>query len=469
MEKFQITLVEEDGTERVLQGKEKVENLEVVTSDAAANVKIKIFYPAKFMKGCLLDLRGVNTEIILNSTKYAYNFRLLTASGADNQKLIIGKNCSMWNNISINLTEDDAQVHIGDDCMLSKNIEIWASDGHAIYDKDTNEVLNRCSKSVTIGNHVWIGSNVILTKGADIPSNSVVGTGSVVTKSFKEENIVIAGIGAKVIRRGVMWSRKRPLQFEKDIKSGSNEKNKIIAIIPARYQSSRFPGKPLAVISGKPMIQRVYEQVSGVPEIAEVYVATDDRRIYDAVESFGGRVVMTGECACGSDRVYQACKDIEADIVLNIQGDEPMIKTQMIQDLIGAFNDPEVQMATLKKEIISESDINNPNIAKVITDINNDAIYFSRSTIPYNRDGGETVKYYKHIGVYGYTKRFLKTFVELPQSSLEKSEQLEQLRAIENGCKIRVIETQYQSIGVDLPEHIAIVEAEMEKEAGGRE
>ena len=240
--------------------------------------------------------------------------------------------------------------------------------------------------------------------------------------------------------------------------------NKIVSIIPARYQSSRFPGKPLALIAGKPMIQWVYERVKTVQQISEVYVATDDQRIYDCVKLFGGKAIMTGECVCGSDRVYQACKDINCEIVLNIQGDEPMIKTEMIQDLISAFNDPSVQMATLKKEIFTESDINNPNIAKLIIDENNNAIYFSRSTIPYNRDNRDDVHYFKHIGVYGYTKEFLKKFVEMRQSSLEKAEQLEQLRAIENGYKIRVIETQYQSIGVDLPEHIKVVEDEMKKE-----
>lgn len=464
MSKYQITVIEEDGTKRVLQNDEEIENLRIVTNNTCENNKIKIYYPAKFVKGCLLDLRGVNTEIILHSTKYTYNFKLLTASGANHQKLVVGKNCSMWNNININITEDNAQVYIGDDCMLSKNIEIWGSDGHAIIDKVTNQVLNKCSRSVTVGNHVWVGSNVILTKGADIPDNSVVGTGSVVTRSFKEESIVIAGNPAKIIRRGIVWSRKRPLQFEIEI----SNRSRFLAVIPARYRSSRFPGKPLALISGKPMIQWVYERVSGVPEISEVCVATDDGRIFDAVEAFGGKAVMTGECACGSDRVYQACKDMKADIVLNIQGDEPMIGTEMIRDLISAFNDPDVSMATLKKEITAESDINNPNIAKLITDKNNDAIYFSRSTIPYNRDGRKDVKYYKHIGVYGYTKDFLKTFVNLPQSPLEAAEQLEQLRAIENGYKIRVVETKYQSIGVDLPEHIAVVEEEMKREGIGQ-
>lgn len=239
---------------------------------------------------------------------------------------------------------------------------------------------------------------------------------------------------------------------------------KIVGIIPARYQSSRFPGKPLAMILEKPMIQWVYERVKSVEEISDVYVATDDQRIFDAVASFGGKAVMTGQCACGTDRVYQACKDIDCDVVLNIQGDEPMIKTEMIRDLISAFNDPSVYMATLKKEITEQKDIDNPNIAKLITDTNNNAIYFSRSTIPYNRDNIKDVKYYKHIGVYGYTKTFLEKFVSLPQSSFEKAEQLEQLRAIENGYSIRVIETQHQSIGVDLPEHIGVIEEELQKE-----
>lgn len=252
-----------------------------------------------------------------------------------------------------------------------------------------------------------------------------------------------------------------------DIKQGTlikKENPHIIAIIPSRYASSRFPGKPLANILGKPMIQWVYEKVSSVSEISEVYVATDDKRIFEAVTKFGGKAIMTGECSCGSDRVYQACEKINANIILNIQGDEPSIKTEMIRDLISAFNDSDVQMATLKKEITADEDVNNPNMVKVITDVNDNALYFSRSPIPFNRDSVEGVKYYKHIGVYGYTKEFLKKFVSMPQSSFEKTESLEQLRAIENGYKIRVIETKYQSIGVDLPEHVGLVEEELKKE-----
>ena len=203
---------------------------------------------------------------------------------------------------------------------------------------------------------------------------------------------------------------------------------KIIAVIPARYESSRFPGKPLADICGKPMICWVYEAVAKVEEISEVYVATDDERIYNTVENFGGKAVMTGKCSCGTERIAEASRDVECDVVLNIQGDEPMIQKEMILDLISAFQDDFVEMATLKKRITSEEEINNPNIAKVITDVNNDAIYFSRSNIPYNRDGRIGVKYYKHIGVYGYKKDFLERFIAWERSSLEQAEELEQLR-----------------------------------------
>lgn len=242
---------------------------------------------------------------------------------------------------------------------------------------------------------------------------------------------------------------------------------KVVAVIPARYKSTRFPAKPLSLIHGKYMIQWVYERVSKVEEISDTYVATDDARIYDAVISFGGKAIITSEVhQSGTDRITEAIEKIEEsfDIVLNIQGDEPMIKTEMIKKLISAFNDDQVEMATLKKEITEMDEINNPNIAKVITDKEDNAIYFSRSVIPFNRDNRENIKYFKHIGVYGYKKEFIKTFSSLGQSSLEVFEQLEQLRALENGYKIRVLETKHQSIGVDLPEHIQIVETEMIKE-----
>ncbi len=235
---------------------------------------------------------------------------------------------------------------------------------------------------------------------------------------------------------------------------------KIIVIIPARYASSRFPGKPLVDICGKPMIQWVYERVSSLNIIDSVYVATDDERIFNAVYQFGGKALMTGECSCGTERVFQASKDIESDIVLNVQGDEPLIDPRMLGDLITAFDDEDVLMATLKKKITNYDEIDNTNVVKVITDNYENAIYFSRFSIPYNRDG-LAIEYYKHIGVYGYRKSFLEEFVSLPKGKLEVIENLEQLRAIENGYKIRVKETGYQSIGVDVPEDIERVVAQL--------
>nr|WP_024837328.1 3-deoxy-manno-octulosonate cytidylyltransferase [Clostridium sp. 12(A)] len=243
---------------------------------------------------------------------------------------------------------------------------------------------------------------------------------------------------------------------------------KTYAIIPSRYQSSRFPGKPLALISGKPMIQWVYENVSKVTQLDGVYVATDDQRIFVTVESFGGKALMTSSAhACGTDRLAE-CADIlqlnDEDIVLNIQGDEPLIRPEMVMDLISTFDSESVYMGTLKKKIEEEEELNNPNVVKVITDVNGDAIYFSRHTLPYERDGKRRT-HYKHIGAYGYKKWFLVKFSELDKTELELSESLEQLRAIENGYKVRVKETKWQTVGVDAPEQIALVEKELEKES----
>lgn len=238
---------------------------------------------------------------------------------------------------------------------------------------------------------------------------------------------------------------------------------KTLAVIPARYQSSRFPGKPLALIKNKPMIYWVYNRVKKCSKIDKVVVATDDMRIFKVVSEFGGDVIMTSnKHNSGTDRIYEAYElmNEKYDIILNIQGDEPLIKKEMIEVLIDSFIDENVHMATLKKKITVNDEIINPNVVKVITDISNDAIYFSRSTMPYNRDE-KNIEYYKHVGVYGYTCEFLKKFTELNSSSLENIEKLEQLRAIENGFKIRVVETEYQSIGVDLPEHIMLIEKEM--------
>lgn len=238
---------------------------------------------------------------------------------------------------------------------------------------------------------------------------------------------------------------------------------KTIAVIPARYQSSRFSGKPLSVIAGKTMIHRVYEQVKKATGIDKVIVATDDERIYDEVHRFQGIAIMTGECSCGTERVYEAVKDCPCDIVINVQGDEPLIKPEMVEELIAAFADDSVVMVTLCKEITSDADINNPNIVKVVRDKNNNALYFSRYPIPYNRDKRNDVKYFKHIGIYGYKKDFLNKYTQMKKTQLELAENLEQLRVLESGYKIKVKETIYDSIGVDTPEDIMKIERQIKR------
>ena len=236
---------------------------------------------------------------------------------------------------------------------------------------------------------------------------------------------------------------------------------KIVAVMPARYQSTRFPGKPLAIISGKTMIQRVYEQVGQADGFDKVIVATDDERIYNAVLGFNGNAIMTGECSCGTERVYAAIKDYSCDIVINVQGDEPLIKPEMINDLIAVFEDDSVEMATLCKKITETEDINNPNIVKVVRDKDDNALYFSRYPIPFNRDKRDDVRYFKHIGIYGYKKGFLKRYVQTEKTPLELAENLEQLRVLESGHKIRVKETTYDSIGVDMQEDVLKIEKEI--------
>jgi 3-deoxy-manno-octulosonate cytidylyltransferase (CMP-KDO synthetase) len=243
---------------------------------------------------------------------------------------------------------------------------------------------------------------------------------------------------------------------------------KFVSIIPARYQSTRFPGKPLVAINGKPMIQWVYESVCKVQKVDEVYVATDDSRIFECVTSFGGKAIMTSvNHTCGSDRIAE-CAEIlqleDQDVILNIQGDEPLIKIEMIEDLITAFDEDEVYMATLKKRIEVEEEIENPNVVKVTTDNQGFAITFSRCTIPFNRDKKLGVQYFKHVGAYGYKKWFLMKYNSMEKSYLEMAEALEQLRVLENGYKIKVVETRNQSIGVDTPDQVALVEAQMAEE-----
>lgn len=236
---------------------------------------------------------------------------------------------------------------------------------------------------------------------------------------------------------------------------------KFIAIIPARYASSRFPGKPLADMAGKPMIQRVYEQVQKAVE--EVWVATDDERIYNAVYAFGGKAVMTSpEHRSGTDRLNEAYDKIGKpfNVVINVQGDEPFIHPQQIEALKSCFDSEDVELATLVKPFNKNDSFEvlaNPNSPKVIVNKSNEAIYFSRSVIPYIRDLAQNEWlskhiFYKHIGMYGYRSDILKIITKLPQSTLEKAESLEQLRWIENGYRIRVGYTEQETIGIDTPE-----------------
>lgn len=239
-----------------------------------------------------------------------------------------------------------------------------------------------------------------------------------------------------------------------------SDKMKIIGVIPARYQSSRFPGKPLALILGKPMIWWVYQQCIKVPELDEVYVATDDERIYKTCEQLGMRVMMTSEqCHTGTDRVGEVAEKIAGDLYVNIQGDEPLIEPQMISDVIGIFRDESVYYGSLRKQITDEEEMSAQSTVKVVVDKNEDALYFSRSVIPSNVKEGRLARVYRHVGIYAYKREFLQTFIQLPPTELEAGEGLEQLRALENGYKLRVHETQFDTIGVDLPEHIPMVEA----------
>ena len=242
---------------------------------------------------------------------------------------------------------------------------------------------------------------------------------------------------------------------------------KKIAIIPARYQSSRFPGKPLALICGKPMIQWVYERTVNVSCLDEVYVATDDDRIKKCVEDFGGKCLMTSlNHESGTDRLAECVQILElqdTDIVLNIQGDEPLIEEQMIMDLLSTMNQNE-DMGTLKELIISQDDVENTNIVKVVTDLQDNALYFSRYPIPYNRRNVSDIKYYRHVGVYAYRVSFLKKFAKMPKSEYETIECLEQLRALENGYKIKVKITNSSSMGVDVPEQIEQMEQKILEE-----
>lgn len=232
---------------------------------------------------------------------------------------------------------------------------------------------------------------------------------------------------------------------------------RVLCVIPARYASTRLPGKPLADINGKPLIQRVYEQVikARIPEAT--VVAVDDERVYNKVLAFGGKAVMTDvNHQSGTDRLAQVATAYPAvDIIVNVQGDEPLIPPEAIDLLAGAFADSDIAMATLKAPM-EPSEYVNPAAVKVVTDNNDNALYFSRSQIPYLRNQtGVTI--YKHIGVYAYRREFLLNYAKMPQTVLERTESLEQLRALENGYKIKVLPVDYKVVGVDTPEDLAEV------------
>lgn len=228
-----------------------------------------------------------------------------------------------------------------------------------------------------------------------------------------------------------------------------------VAVIPARYDSSRFPGKPLALLAGLPMIQHVYSRVLLARGLDQVLVATDDARIASTVEQFGGRAVMTGECRTGSDRVFEAVRDLDVEIVLNVQGDEPLIDPNCLEALLVAFDDPTVEMATLRRPL-AEGEEGDPNVVKVACALNGDALYFSRSPIPYLRR--RSTGLFVHVGVYAYRKAFLARMTTFESTPLENAESLEQLRVLEHGHRIRTVLTDHRSMGVDTPEDLERVE-----------
>jgi 3-deoxy-manno-octulosonate cytidylyltransferase (CMP-KDO synthetase) len=234
---------------------------------------------------------------------------------------------------------------------------------------------------------------------------------------------------------------------------------KAIAIIPARYESIRFPGKPLAKLGAKYIIQHVYERVQSSDLFTEVVVGTDDQRIFEAVESFGGKVILTSKKhESGTDRIAEVCRKLpscsDADVVINVQGDEPFISREPLKKLIAAFDDPLVRVASLMHRM--KKNFDDPNSVKVVYDKNNYALYFSRSVIPFEQDNKlkQKSEYFRHIGIYAFRRKILFRFVEMQHGKLEQIEKLEQLRLLENGIKIKMIETDYECIGIDTPQDL---------------
>ena len=250
---------------------------------------------------------------------------------------------------------------------------------------------------------------------------------------------------------------------------------KTVAIIPARYASTRFPGKPLALLGGKPVIQWVWENVSAMPELACAVVATDDERIAEAVEGFGGRAVMTASThRSGTDRCGEVVRKLREegqtfDVAINVQGDEPFVRQEQLRSLVDCFADSEVQIATLKTAIHSTAELMSPNNVKVVCDLRGRALYFSRQPLPHVRgvepeQWMEHHPYFKHVGIYAFRTETLEALVRLQQSPLELCESLEQLRWLENGYEIQVKETAVANIGIDTPADMALAEQYLTKE-----
>lgn len=239
---------------------------------------------------------------------------------------------------------------------------------------------------------------------------------------------------------------------------------KIVAVIPARYAATRFPGKLMQVLGNTTVISQTYKNTVATGLFDEVLVATDNAVIFDEIISQGGNAFMSKKThESGSDRIAEAIINIDADVVVNVQGDEPFIHPQSLKDLIQVFSSPEVKVASMMHEIHSKDDINNPNIVKVVVDNENFAIYFSRSVIPFNRNNDFPITYQRHIGVYAYRKSMLLQFVQWPLSVLEQIEKLEQLRYLENGVKIKMVSTSFTGIGIDTPEDLEKAKAYIEK------
>ena len=247
-----------------------------------------------------------------------------------------------------------------------------------------------------------------------------------------------------------------------------------IGIIPARYASTRFPGKPLAMLGGKPVIQRVYEQVKSV--LGQAWVATDDERILQAVEAFGGQAVMTrSDHKSGTDRIEEAAQKIgtTADVIINVQGDEPFIQRSQLQTIIHLFDDPATQIGTIGKPFESMEQVLNPNSPKIVCDVRGYAMYFSRSVIPFVRGQEQDswlthFPYLKHLGLYAYRRSVLHEITQLPQSPLELAESLEQLRWLQNGYRIKVGLSDVETVGIDTPEDLARAEAFLSAEKTSR-